>query len=282
MTNQLGIFIPVERNGRDRDKLFSDLLLTEVFQGLFDSVVWSSDLRDLTLSTQPFVTLIDSLSTPDRCIDNEWRPATDIGGAGEEVSPLISGIDGGRACIELIDAVAPRALPEQQRGMIATQVAAIILSGGRGLTIDLRCFLSSELEPDLNDFDTLASRLVAQIDDPDSFAYHFYNGLLTLAPCFASLSVQSHSRTDQESGAYSARIGLYDTSDALWFIANTNRDARGAGISRDRIDTSADDEPTLFRDLLSGDLVYPHHEPSGELTLELEGYETVLLRREPI
>lgn len=262
--------------------MFSDLLLTEVFQGLFDSAVWSSDLRDLALSTRPFVSLIEALSSIDRCIDEEWTPATDIGHAGDTLTPLISGIDGGPACVELIDAVAPRALPEQQRGMITTQVAAILLSGGRGLSIDLRCFLSSELEPDLNDFDTLASRLVAQIDDPDSFAYHFYNGLLTLAPGFASLSVRSHTRTDQESGVYSARIGVYDSTDALWFIANTNRDAGGAGISRDRIDTSWEHEPTLFRDLLSDDLVYPHHDASGELTLELEGYETVLLRREPI
>lgn len=282
MTNQLSIFIPVERNGNDRDKLFSDLLLTEVFQGLFDSVVWSSDLRDLTLSTRPFVSLVEALSSPDRCIDNEWTPTSGIEHAGDEITPLVSGVGSGPTCVALIDSVAPRALPEQQRGVITTQVAAILLSGGRGLSLDLRCFLSSEHEPDLNDFDTLASRIVAQIDDPDSFAYHFYNGLLTLAPGFASLRVRSHTRTDQEPGVYSARIGVYDSTDALWFIANTNRNAGGAGISRDRIDTSSDDEPTLFRDLLSDDLVYPHHDASGELTLELEGYETVLLRREPI
>ncbi|MFW6234433.1 MAG: hypothetical protein ACOC4I_03545 [Spirochaetota bacterium] len=282
LTEHLSIFIPIGRHEVEREDRLSDLLLNEVFQGLFDSVVWSSDLRDVRLNSRACLSLVDALRPAGHWIEDTWTPTTDTEHPSEGATPLISGGGEGFGCAELIDAIAPRALPERQRGAITTQVAAILMSAGRGISIDLRCFLQSELDSVvMDDPDTFAGRIITQIDEPDSFAYHLYNGLLALAPGFSGLCVRSYTRTAQDEGVYSAHINPCDSNEALWFIANTNRDAGDAGMSQDLTGAASQEEPLLFRDVLSDDLVYPHHDASGALTLTLEGYETLLLRGEP-
>ncbi len=279
---QCSLYIPISDPSRLYHDEITELLLTEVFQGLFEHVVALDELTSGVCGPQPFVSLVSFLSGHNRHIPDDWTPVSASGpiatGDTPLSVPLVSGPDEGEQLHDLLRRAAPEALPEAQRAVIIAQIAAILLSGNGRLSVDIRCFLPRDV--DLTNASAVIDAVATSLDTADTFAYGLYNALVPVAATFMPFRIVSHTRAESDQSLYSAVLTTEGDETALWFIANASREAGTAEIPSARVSPHTVDSPALFRDLCTDDILLPHREDNGALSLELQAYETVLLRPE--
>ncbi len=247
-------------------------LLDEVFQGIFEDIRVSTGDASVDLPQDSFAELCEFLRSDNETIPPEWTPSG---------LPRIASPPDGARFMTQIEAIAPVPLPETQRGAMLAQAASILLSGGEGLEIDVRCFLPDPLAPVAGD--VLPDTVRECIDDTGSFGYAFYNALVPVAAAFHDLSFRSCTRLPGGPGVYAAALvpeGM--PTGTGWYITNTGREAALAEAPTETFRVSASEGQVLFRDRLTDDIVLPFREPGGALSIELEAHETLLLVREPI
>ncbi|TVQ22877.1 MAG: hypothetical protein EA383_14910 [Spirochaetaceae bacterium] len=282
MSYQCSLYIPLTDPLRPYDEEKTDILLTEVFQGLFEAIVPPDELTSGVCGAQPFASLVSFLSGQDRRIPGDWIPASATGKTSTAVTPLavplVSGTDEDEQLHDLLCRAAPEALPEAQRAIIVAQIATILLSGTGRLSVDIRCFLPHDV--DLSNVNAVIDAVATSLDTADTFAYSFYNALVPMVATFMPFRVVSHTRAKSDESLYSATLTTDGDEGPLWFIANASREAGTAEIPAVCVLPQGDDKPALFRDLCTDDILLPHREDNGALSLELQAYETVLLRPE--